>query len=103
MAAGRAARRLAAMTGASRLCGLHLAMGREQACPRGACPFWEDGGAVVDAGCAVERLGIDLGRRDLAEYLLEIRTTLDEARSREERAAARASFAELVPSDLAGR
>ena len=64
---------------------------------------WEEDRAFVDAGCAVERLGLDLRRSDLAEYLLDLRATLEAVRSDEEAGAARATFAQLVPSDVAGR
>jgi hypothetical protein len=86
-----------------KICNLHFATGRVEACPEGACAFWEDGGAVRESGCAIERLGFDSGRRDLAGYLLELRTSLEEARGREEARLARATFAQLVPPDLSGR
>jgi hypothetical protein len=86
-----------------KVCHLHLALGTVEACPGGACPFWEHGGIALPAGCELERLGIDLDRPDLAEYLLELREQLEAARDREEREAARKTFAELVPSDLSGR
>jgi hypothetical protein len=85
-----------------KLCTLQLTLGREQDCSHAACPFWEEGGAALDADCGIERLGLDLGRRDLAAYLLELRLALESARSREEISAARATLAGLVPPDLAG-
>lgn len=91
------------MEGEPTVCHLHLALGAVRACPGGACPFWERGGIALPAGCELERLGIDLGRPDLAEYLLELREQLEAARDREEREAARQAFAELVPPDLSGR
>jgi len=74
-----------------------------EACPQGACPFWEEGGAALDAACALDRLGLDLERRDVAAYLLELRTQLETARSHEEEAEARRVFAAVVPADIAGR
>jgi len=84
-------------------CHLHLALGTVEACPGGACPFWEEGGIALPAGCELERLGIDLDRPDLAEYLLELREKLEAARDREEHDAARRAFGELVPPDFSGR
>jgi hypothetical protein len=83
-------------------CRLHLTMGDVEACPGQACPFWEEGGIALPPGCELERLAIDLDRADLAQYLLELRGTLEAARDRQEREAARRAFAELVPPDLSG-
>ena len=63
-------------------CLLQDALDRIEACPGEACPLWENGGAVVEGGCAIERLGLptslDLRRRpDLAAWLLGIRNGLD--------------------------
>jgi hypothetical protein len=68
-------------------CTLRLAAraGTEQ-CPRERCAFWEPGGAVADAGCLIERLGLDVRRPELAAYLLELRERLDEVRDRREAA-----------------
>jgi hypothetical protein len=74
-----------------------------EAFPGLRCPFWEEGGVVVPPGCELERLGIDLERPDLTGYLLEIRTSLEAARDREERNTARRVFAALVPPDVSGR
>lgn len=91
------------MQSAPTVCHLHFTLGTVEACPGGACPFWEQGGIALPAGCELERLGIDLDRPDLAEYLLELRVQLEAARDREEQEAARKAFAELVPPDLSGR
>jgi hypothetical protein len=93
----------ATMDAESKLCQLHLTLGEVDACPGGACPFWEQGGIALPAGCELERLSIDLDRPELAEYLLELRQKLEDARDREEHDAARKAFAELVPPDLSGR
>ena len=70
---------------AAKRCALQDAAGRVEACPRGGCPFWEEGGAVVEGGCAIERLSFDLARRpELAQYLLEIRLGLARGRRRGE-------------------
>ena len=91
------------MESEAKTCHLHLTLGHVEACPGGACPFWEHGGTALPAGCELERLGIDLGRPDLAEYLLDLRDQLETARDREERETARRAFSELVPPDLSGR
>jgi hypothetical protein len=92
-----------AMPAEPRICHLHLTLGSAEACPGGACPFWEQGGVALPPACELERLGIDLSRPDLAGYLLELREQLEAARDREEQEAARRAFAELVPPDLSGR
>jgi hypothetical protein len=84
-------------------CSLYRAIGRDEPCPRGACAFWEDGGAVLEPGCYVERLGLDLRRPDLGRYLLDLRLTLEEARDREEHRRAQAAYAQLVPPELTDR
>ena len=64
----------------TRLCTLEGAVGKVEACPEGACPFWEPGGAVVGGRCAFEQLDV---RADtsLAAWLLEIRERLASAES----------------------
>lgn len=82
-------------------CALHHAHGRVEPCPGSECPFWERGGAVVQPGCAFERLGVELeSRPGIASWLLEIRTTLESARTVEERAAAHRAVQELLPPGL---
>jgi hypothetical protein len=49
-------------------------------CPGEECAFWEPGGAVVAGGCLIDRLGVDVRRRDLARYLLDTRERLERAR-----------------------
>jgi hypothetical protein len=85
-----------------KLCSLRQAIGYVEECPRGWCAFWEQGGAVVEPGCAIERLGLDFRNRDLAHFLLELRRALDEGRSEEEARLAHRQLAELVPPDLSG-
>jgi hypothetical protein len=86
-----------------RLCRIKLTLEEVELCPEGACPFWEHGGAVVESGCGLERLPIELDRPDMAEYLLGLRTALETARDEQERAAARATFAALTPPEFSGR
>jgi hypothetical protein len=86
----------------TQLCHIKLTLDETEACPEGACPFWEAGGAVIGAGCAIERLGIDFRRPDLAAYLLELRGALEAARDTTEREQARLAFAELVPPEFSG-
>jgi hypothetical protein len=85
----------------TKLCRMKLTLGEVEACPEGACPFWETGGALIDDGCGLERLGLDLERPDLAAYLLDLRAKLEQARSVREREEAQRAFAELVPPDFA--
>lgn len=60
-------------------CRLRLAAeGRIEPCPRAACAFWEPGGAVVEGGCVIDRLALDVRRPDLAVYLLDLREALDQ-------------------------
>jgi hypothetical protein len=77
-----------------------VAVGNDAECPHAWCAFWEKGGAVVEAGCAIERLGIDLRDAGLAAYLLEIRRDLERARDAEAADAARTRFALLAPPDV---
>lgn len=55
------------------------AQGVSEPCPRDPCPFWEPGGAVVEAACGLERLSLDVRRPDVAAYLLELRERLEQA------------------------
>ena len=68
------------MNSAVRHCALQGAVGRAEHCPGATCPFWEDGGAIVEPGCAIERLGVNLSSPQRAEQLLELRAQLDVAR-----------------------
>ena len=81
-------------------CTLRLAAeGQDELCPRERCAFWEPGGAVVDGGCLIERLGVDLGTRDLAEYLLETRGRVEQARDMAEAEAAHREFSRRLGRD----
>jgi hypothetical protein len=64
----------------TRICSLEAAVGKVEACPEDACPFWEPGGAALDGRCAFEQLEV---RADpaLAEWLLELRERLASAES----------------------
>jgi hypothetical protein len=84
-------------------CTLRAVVGTPDYCPHEGCAFWEKGGAVVERGCAVERLGLDQGARSnpqLAVWLLELRERLESASSHAERRAAYRAFHELVPPEL---
>jgi len=82
-------------------CSLHLAAeARIQACPGASCAFWEPGGAVVEGGCVLGRLGVDLTQRDLAEYLLDVRQRLERRRSSEEAEEAHREFARRLGRDI---
>lgn len=85
----------------SALCRLLYAASRIEACPREGCPFWEQGGAVLEGGCALERLELDLERKpELTDALLEVRRMLERARTREEEQEARRLFRRLLPRGL---
>lgn len=82
-------------------CTLALAArGAADPCTHVRCAFWEEGGAVVDGGCVVERLGVDFGGPDLASYLLELRERLEETRDLREAAAMRSRFASRIGLEL---
>jgi hypothetical protein len=76
-------------------CHLHFTLGHVEACPGAACPFWER-----DA-CALELLGVELERPDVARYLLGLRHRLEHARDERERTLALEAFAELLPPEYA--
>lgn len=78
-----------------RRCSLAAAVGRPEACPAEACPFWEPGGAALGGRCAFERLDISADA-SLAAWLLEIRERLGDASSDEEERAMRSSFHHLL-------
>jgi hypothetical protein len=59
-----------------RRCTLGLAVGAVEACTLERCAFWEPGGAVVEGGCVIDRLALDVRRPDVAVYLLEVREQL---------------------------
>ena len=78
-------------------CSLRQAVGEHELCPGVECAFWEEGGAVVEPGCAIERLGVPVDlHRDLARHLLDLRLRIDEARSGVERRDAHRRFSELL-------
>jgi hypothetical protein len=78
-------------------CSLRAAVGEYELCPGHDCAFWDEGGAIVAAGCAVERLGVPSARQpELARHLLDLRLTLEAVRSETERTDAHRRFAELL-------
>jgi len=78
-------------------CSLREAVGERELCPGADCAFWEDGGAVVKAGCAIERLGVPVeSRRDLAGHLLELRLRLEQVRTELQRRDAHRRLSELL-------
>lgn len=81
----------------SKKCNLHAALGENELCPGSECAFWEDGGAIVEAGCAIERLGVPIEQQsELAKQLLDVRLAAETALSDAERADAHHRFAELL-------
>jgi len=81
-------------------CALRLATGVIEACSGERCAFWEPGGAVVEGGCLIERLGVDVRRADLAEYLLETRERLEQARDLAEAERAHLEFSRRIGLEL---
>jgi hypothetical protein len=79
----------------TRLCSLEAAVGRKEACPEGACPFWEPGGAVLCGRCAFEQLDVAADVA-LATWLLEIRERLASAESTVAAEAAHSLFSHLL-------
>jgi len=83
------------------ICSLRVAAeARVEPCPRDRCGFWEAGGAVMEGGCVLERLGVDLTQRDLAEYLLNVRQRLEQGRATEEAEEAHREFAQRLGRDV---
>lgn len=87
----------------TKICRIMHTLHEVEPCPEGACPFWEAGGALLEEGCGLERLALDVDRPDVAAYLVELRRALEDARDIREREAARRTFAGLVPPELSGR
>ena len=57
---------------------LQDAVGRSEACPEAGCPFWEQGGAVLDGGCFLERiLPFEDWTPELARRWLRVRAQLE--------------------------
>ena len=61
-----------------RACGLAAAIGRDEYCPGDPCLFWEvDGSREPSGRCGMEEVAPYLPTLpELAEYLLELRSTL---------------------------
>jgi hypothetical protein len=81
-------------------CALTVTLGQPEECRGPLCPFWEEGGAVAEPACALERLGLDLLDVSLAEHLLILRRSLERARDQESARAAYDELARLTPPDL---
>jgi hypothetical protein len=77
-----------------------VARGESVPCPGDRCVFWEPGGAVVESGCGIERLGIDLSQPGLADYLLGIRERLEQGGDVEDAEAAHREFARRLGRDV---
>jgi hypothetical protein len=84
------------------LCSLSVVAGDDEQCPRGWCAFWERGGAVVEPGCAIDRLGIRIDDPQLARYLLDLRRELEGIRDSEAAGKAAQHLAALTPPDVSG-
>ena len=84
-----------------KICRLDLAAhGHAEACGGDRCAFWEPGGAVVVGSCLLERLGVDLERPGLAEYLLTVREAIEGAQHRNDAEAAHREFARRLGGDV---
>jgi hypothetical protein len=79
----------------TRLCTLEATVGKFEACPEGACPFWEPGGAALDGRCAFEELDVEPDAA-LATWLLEIRERLASAESTAARDEVHSLFSHLL-------
>lgn len=82
--------------GAPRTCALEGVLGRYSPCPGRRCAFWEEGGAVLRAGCVLARTPIDLERAEVAERLLALRRRIEQPASGEDARVARAAFRGVV-------
>jgi len=83
------------------LCALHNALGRAEECPGVACPFWDEGGAVVASACVFERTGLEIeSRPGVANWLLGIRNALEQARTAEEINEVRSALNAVLPPGL---
>ena len=81
-------------------CDLAAAVGEQEVCPGAWCVFWEEGGSVIEQGCAIERLGVPVGRdSELARHLLELRRTAEAARDELDRREAYRRFREILNID----
>jgi hypothetical protein len=61
-----------------RLCQIEKALGRREACPEAACPFWSAGERSCQGHCTFD--GLDLaGRETFAQLLHELRFELADA------------------------
>jgi hypothetical protein len=77
------------------LCRFQSALGRVEVCPEERCPFWEPGGAVLEGGCAFERLDHS-DSPELAAWHMRIRRMLEAASTREQEQQAWRLFSRLV-------
>ena len=85
---------------ATRLCSLEAVVGKPKECAKGACPFWEPGGAALAGRCAFEELDIEADP-GLAAWLLEIRERLASSESTVAADAARSLFRHLLDGSAA--
>jgi hypothetical protein len=79
----------------TRFCSLKEAVGKHEACPEAACPFWEPGGAALDGRCAFEELDV-AADAPLANWLLELRERLSAAESTAAAVEAHTLFSHLL-------
>jgi hypothetical protein len=58
-------------------CTLSALAATAEPCPGDTCAFWQNGGDDLEAGCAVERLGLDRSGIDVVDFLLGVRRQLE--------------------------
>jgi hypothetical protein len=75
-------------------CTLQAAIGRFERCPGATCPLWDDG------KCLFEDSKLFLGRRYVAEHLLELRESLIKEREAESRSGFRSPFHRLTQEHM---
>ena len=82
-------------------CTLRLAAdGQAEPCPRERCAFWEPGGAVLEGGCVIDRLGGDVRGPAVAAYLLELRHSVERARDSSQAEAAHVELSRRIGLEL---
>jgi hypothetical protein len=59
----------------TRFCRIEQSLGREEACPEGACPFWSAGVEERQGHCSLDRVDLR-GRGEFSEWLHAVRRSL---------------------------
>jgi hypothetical protein len=61
------------LVGLKKQCSLSVSAGMPERCLGTRCVFWQPGGEDLEDGCAVERLELERGDIDVADFLLGLR------------------------------